>query len=93
MPAIPPAILPALAAALAAGAPAAAPRFEGQRGHPVLFSAALFPQLKALTGDQGARDVLRAFGDRLALVETDDPGVLVDVDTPDQLGGNPSTGR
>jgi molybdenum cofactor cytidylyltransferase len=93
MPAIPPAILPALAAALAAGAPAAAPRFEGQRGHPVLFSATLFPQLKALTGDQGARDVLRALGDRLALVETDDPGVLVDVDTPDQLGGNPSTGR
>ncbi len=80
MPRIPPAILPALANALAAGAPAAAPRFEGQRGHPVLFAAALLPQLRALSGDQGARDVLRALGDRLALVETADPGVLVDVD-------------
>jgi molybdenum cofactor cytidylyltransferase len=87
MPAIPPAILPVLAAALAAGAPAAAPRYDGQRGHPVLFAAALFPQLRALTGDQGARDVLRALGDRLALVETADPGVVLDIDRPDQLEG------
>jgi molybdenum cofactor cytidylyltransferase len=87
MPAIPPAILPALAAALAAGALAAAPRFDGQRGHPVLFSAALFPQLKSLTGDQGARDVLRTLGDRLALVETDEPGVLVDIDRASDLDG------
>ena len=85
MPAVPPAILPALAAALEGGAPAAAPRFEGQRGHPVLFSVALFPQLGALTGDQGARDVLRGLGDALALLETDDPGVLLDIDRPDQL--------
>lgn len=88
MPAIPPAILPALAEALAAGAPAAAPRFEGQRGHPVLFSAALFPQLKALTGDQGAREVLRALGAKLALVETDAPGVRVDIDQPSDLDGD-----
>lgn len=87
MPAIPPAILPSLAAALAAGAPAAAPRYDGQRGHPVLFSAALFPQLRALTGDQGARDVLRSLGDGLALVETADPGVVLDIDRPDQIEG------
>jgi molybdenum cofactor cytidylyltransferase len=85
MPAIPPAILPALAAAVAAGAPAAAPRHNGQRGHPVLFSAALFPQLRTLTGDQGARDVLRALGCALALVDADDPGVLVDIDRPGDL--------
>jgi molybdenum cofactor cytidylyltransferase len=87
MPSIPTGILPALAEALAAGAPAAAPRFEGQRGHPVLFGAALFPRLQALTGDQGARDVLRALGDRLALVETADPGVLVDIDQTSDLDG------
>ena len=89
MPAIPPAILPALAAALAAGAPAVAPRYQGQRGHPVLFSAALFPQLQTLTGDQGAREVLRGLGDQLALIDTDDSGVLVDIDRPDQLGAKP----
>jgi len=87
MPAIPPAILPALAEALTAGAAAAAPRFQGQRGHPVLFSAPLFVQLKTLTGDQGARDVLRALGDGLTLVDTDDAGVVLDIDRPDQLEG------
>jgi len=87
MPAIPAAAPPALAEALAAGAPAAAPRFKGQRGHPVLFGAALFPQLSALAGDQGAREVLRALGGALALVETDDPGVLVDIDRPSDLDG------
>jgi molybdenum cofactor cytidylyltransferase len=87
MPLIPPAILPRLAEALAAGAPAAAARHNGQRGHPVLFAAALFPQLRAVAGDQGAREMLRALGDRLALVETSDPGVLVDVDLRNQLDG------
>jgi molybdenum cofactor cytidylyltransferase len=87
MPLIPPAVPLLLAAALAAGAPAAAPTFEDQRGHPVLFSAALFPQLRALTGDQGARDVLRGLGASLALVEADDPGVLTDIDRPSDLSG------
>jgi molybdenum cofactor cytidylyltransferase len=85
MPLIPPAILPSLAEALAAGAEAAAPSFQGQRGHPVLFSAALFPALAALKGDEGARSVLRGLGDRLALIETDDAGVLVDIDRPGDL--------
>ena len=87
MPGIPAKVLPAVAAALAAGAPAAAPTFEGQRGHPVLFAASLFPQLRELVGDQGARSVLRALGERLALVPTDDPGVLFDVDRREDLTG------
>jgi molybdenum cofactor cytidylyltransferase len=85
MPLIPPAVLPDLAAALAAGAPAAAPTFRGQRGHPVLFAAALFAQLRALAGDLGARDVLRALGGDLALVEAPDHGVLTDIDHPRDL--------
>jgi molybdenum cofactor cytidylyltransferase len=85
MPLIPPAVLANLAAALAAGAPAAAPTFQGRRGHPVLFSAALFPQLRALTGDQGAREVLRALGGDLALIEAPDDGVLTDIDHPRDL--------
>jgi molybdenum cofactor cytidylyltransferase len=87
MPLIPPAILPELAAAVAAGAPAAAPRCEGQRGHPVLFSRELFPELAAARGDEGARSVLRGLGPRLALVETSDRGVLFDVDLRDDLDG------
>ncbi|MFC3078605.1 NTP transferase domain-containing protein [Phenylobacterium terrae] len=80
MPRVPAAVLPALAQALAAGAPAAAPIWRGRRGNPVLLGRVLFPQLLTLTGDQGARAVLQALGDRLALVEAPDDGVLFDVD-------------
>jgi molybdenum cofactor cytidylyltransferase len=87
MPRIPAAVLPQLADALAAGAPATAPTFEGQRGHPVLFGRDLFPQLLPLTGDEGARTVLRSLGPGLALVECPDAGVLFDVDQPGDLDG------
>lgn len=80
MPRIPYAIFAPLAAAVRAGAPAAAPVFQGQRGHPALIGAALLPQLLTLTGDAGARAILKNLGDRLALVEAPDDGVLFDVD-------------
>ena len=85
MPLIPPSVLPLLAQALAAGASAAAPTFDSQRGHPVLFGAALFPGLLQLTGDEGARQVLRTLGDALALIPAPDRGVLIDIDSPDDL--------
>ncbi len=85
MPRAPHAVLQPMADAVAAGALAAAPVFEGRRGNPVLLSRALFPQLLALTGDAGARGVLQGLGDRLALVESPDDGVLFDVDVPGDL--------
>lgn len=85
MPAIPHDIGPRLAEALAVGAPAAAPRFQGRRGHPVLFGADLIPDLARASGDEGARRVLRALGDRLALVDVGSPGILTDIDTQQDL--------
>ena len=84
MPVVPLAMAEALARALARGAPAAAPVCRGQRGNPVALSAGLFPQLMAQSGDKGARMVLDGLGDRLALIETEDEGVLLDVDLPGQ---------
>ena len=89
MPAIPPTILQPLAEALAKGAPAAAPVFEGRRGHPVLFGRSVFEDLRALTGDAGARSVLAMLGDRVAQVESSDPGVLFDVDVKSVPGAPP----
>ncbi len=80
MPRIPVEVLGALAEAVRAGAPAAAPVFDGRLGHPVLFSAALFPALSRLTGDQGARGVLEALGKGLSRIPAPDDGVLFDVD-------------
>ncbi|MFN3520992.1 MAG: NTP transferase domain-containing protein [Phenylobacterium sp.] len=86
MPHIPSAVLSPLAQAVRDGAPAAAAAFQGRRGHPALIGAGLFPALRTLAGDEGARAVLRGLGERLALVETQDAGVLFDVDTPADLG-------
>ena len=85
MPRLPLGIDARLVCALADGALAAAPMLDGRRGHPVLIRKEVFPDLMALTGDAGARRVLDALGSDLALVATDDPGVLDDVDTPDDL--------
>lgn len=85
MPRVPHAVLQPLAEALAAGAPAAAPIFGGQRGHPILFAADLFPRLLDLDGDRGGAAVLKALGDCLALIPAPDDGVLFDVDRPADL--------
>ena len=71
--------------ALRAGAPAAAPCYGARRGHPVGFSAQLRSQLLALDGDTGARAILQRLSDRLVRVAVDDPGILVDIDRPEDL--------
>ncbi len=63
----------------------AAPLNRGRRGHPVAFGASHGMALAALTGDAGARDVLRAHAAQVRLIEVDDAGVLDDVDTPADL--------
>ena len=67
----------------ASGAPIVAPVYAGQRGNPVLFARALFPELLAIQGDQGARAVLAAEPSRVHLVPFDDPRPLADIDTPE----------
>jgi len=85
MPRIPTAVLDPLAEAVRRGAAAAAPWRDGRRGHPVLFSAALFPSLRTLTGDQGGGRLLGELGEAVARVAAPDDGVLFDVDRPDDL--------
>ncbi len=56
---------------------------RGRRGHPVGFRAELYAELAALRGDEGARCVVArhaAHG-----VDVDDAGVLLDLDTADDL--------
>ena len=62
----------------------ALPRHAGRGGHPPLIRRALWAQLAAC-GDRpdGARGVLRAA--RVVTVDVDDPGVVRDVDTLDDL--------
>lgn len=85
MPGLRPETITALAARLRAGAALVAPVHGGERGHPVGFAAEFGAALTALRGDTGAREILRANRERLELVPVDDPGVLLDVDTPADL--------
>ena len=82
MPALQASTVAAVAQALREGALIAAPVHQGQRGHPVGFAAHWRESLLALQGDAGARDLLRAHADRVTAVPVDDPGCLLDVDTP-----------
>ena len=66
------------------GVTAVAPRYRDGRGHPVLFGRAAFGALAAIDGDTGARALLDALGDAVALVPVD-ATMPVDVDTPDAL--------
>ncbi len=82
MPSVQPATLRAIARQLDHHAIAYA-QYRGRRGHPVAFSAELYSELCALSGDDGARRLLARYP--AFAVEIDDPGVLVDVDTVDDL--------
>lgn len=74
-----------LATAAEPGVQVAAPTYEGRRGHPVVFAAELLDSLRACTGDRGARGVLEQAGAGLRLVPVSDPGVVLDLDTPEAL--------
>jgi molybdenum cofactor cytidylyltransferase len=62
------------------GRPIVVPRYHDGRGHPVLFAAPLFDELRAVTGDQGGRGVVARDPERVAEVLVDAPMPL-DVDT------------
>lgn len=68
----------------AAEAPEAivAASYDGRRGNPVVFPAALFDELERVEGDEGGRGVIARHSDRLRLVEWPDPRAALDVDRP-----------
>ncbi|HVG52605.1 MAG TPA: nucleotidyltransferase family protein, partial [Xanthobacteraceae bacterium] len=61
------------------------PTVDGKRGNPVVWSRRFFPELAALEGDVGARNLLANYPEGVAEVSLGDKAVLVDVDTPDAL--------
>jgi len=84
-PRVPDAVVPALLAALErAGKAIVAPVYRGAQGTPVLFTAAIFAELKALTGDAGARAVVTRHAERVERVTFDLP-MPPDVDTPEDF--------
>ena len=73
----------AVIAARSPGADAVRAGYEGESGHPVLLERSLFPALRELRGDVGARGVLR--GANVVDVDCTGLGDPRDVDTPADL--------
>lgn len=73
-----------IAAYRAGAGEAVAAAVDDHRGNPVLFDACFFDVLTELDGDIGGREILREHP-RAVLVETGDPGVRRDIDTPRDL--------
>jgi molybdenum cofactor cytidylyltransferase len=85
MPFIQPETIAAVAEQVANGAVIVAPKYSGTRGHPVGFIKQFGPELMALRGDAGARDLLIRYSPLVMSVETHDRGVLRDIDTAEDL--------
>jgi molybdenum cofactor cytidylyltransferase len=62
-----------------------APVYAGRRGHPVILSSRLGPEILALEGDRGAADVLAADPSRVAEIEVASDGILIDMDTAEDV--------
>jgi CTP:molybdopterin cytidylyltransferase MocA len=61
-------------------------------GHPVFFHRRTLPELLALSGDEGARSLLRHHAERITRLELDDTGLWRDLDEylDRNLAGDPS---
>ncbi len=88
MPFIQPASISAIAAALVRDKhpdQIIVPTYNGERGHPVAFAAKYADALCQLTGDTGARDLIRLHQSFVVLLPLDDAGILNDIDTESQM--------
>ncbi|MFZ6815809.1 nucleotidyltransferase family protein [Undibacterium sp. Rencai35W] len=83
MPYVQPSTICQLLYALESGADIAVLCYQGKRGNPVAFSRTHLAELLLLSGDQGARDLLRRYP--VVEIDVDDPGILQDIDRPEDL--------
>ena len=68
-----------------ASKPIVAPLYNNQSGHPVLFHRAYFAEMEKLAGDNGAKSIVQNAREHVIRIAVDDPGVLADIDQPDDL--------
>jgi molybdenum cofactor cytidylyltransferase len=59
------------------------PKFQGKRGHPVIFSNALFDEILSAPMEEGAKAVVNAHRAETLEIETEEEGIAVDIDTPE----------
>ena len=65
--------------------PVILPKYQGRRGHPVIFRAALYEELLAAPQEVGARQVVWDHATEIAEVETEEEGVILNLNDPETL--------
>jgi molybdenum cofactor cytidylyltransferase len=63
------------------------PTHQGEFGNPVLWDRSFIPEMMQLTGDQGARKLLRGHAELVTELALESDGILRDFDTPQSLAG------
>jgi molybdenum cofactor cytidylyltransferase len=58
------------------------PVYEGRRGHPVIFSSALYPELMNAPLETGARSVVWAHAGEVQIVHTNEEGCVLNLNDP-----------
>ncbi len=61
------------------------PTYRGLRGNPVLISSRITEDIMSLRGDIGARALMEKYKAYISYIETQDPGVVLDIDTREDL--------
>jgi xanthine dehydrogenase accessory factor len=67
------------------GARIVLPTYDGVRGNPVLIDRTLASEVDAITGDRGCRALRLRHPEETVEVPVDDPGVVIDLDTPEDI--------
>jgi CTP:molybdopterin cytidylyltransferase MocA len=63
------------------------PCYLGKHGHPPLVSAAIFPPILSAGADAPLRELLQGPGIRRQIVAVNDPGILLNLNSPEDLAG------
>lgn len=74
-----------IAARESSGARIVLPTYHGVRGNPVLIDRSLAGEADEITGDRGCRELRQRHPDETVEVPVDDAGVLIDLDTPEEV--------
>jgi len=61
------------------------PVHQGRRGHPVFYSSSLFAEICAMAPTVNARTLYSQHSQDIAEADVEDAGILLDVDTPDDM--------
>lgn len=58
---------------------------NGQTGHPIGWPQLYFEEIRACRGDTGAKGLLERHAEHVLDVDVDDPGIVRDIDRPEDL--------